>query len=204
MAGDEVVIWACPRLPDRILPMADVVAACVDRPAHCGGRETRGAQRVGGLAAEDLPPRCSPPSLFKGAFAAIAGANVDGDWTAVGAGLACGGRSDPQPLVPIRGGKGLGVAAGATIVIWPIGLLITSRCSLAPRVLRSSGGSFPGMAWFLGAAALWSANGWSTAWGIDADDTLVWYGIGIVALAAPKFIAGRGESGARSKDSDRR
>ncbi len=185
------------------LPTADVVSRMRGIDLRTAGTRNPGAANALGLGGRGLAAAVLALDLVKGASAAIVGANLDGDWTAVGAGLAAVAGQIHSPWFRFRGGKGLGVAAGATIVIWPIGLLITLPVLAgAARVLRSSGGTLFGMAWFLGAAALWSANGWSTAWGIDADDTLVWYGIGIVALAAPKFIAGVGS--ARSKDSDRR
>ncbi len=56
-------------------------------------------------------------------------------------------------------------------------------------LFRAAGGALLGLGAYLGASAVWSANDWSTWWGISADDKLVWMAIGIVALTLPKFAA---------------
>ncbi len=176
------------------LPTADLVARMRGVDLRSSGTRNPGAANALGLGGRGLAAAVLGLDLIKGASAAIIGLTFDGDWTAVGAGLAAVLGQIHNPWFRFRGGKGLGVAAGATLVIWPVGLLITLPVLAgAAKVLGSSGGTLFGLAWFLGAAALWATNGWDPAWGIDADDTLVWYGIGVVALVAPKFIAGVGK-----------
>lgn len=179
------------------LPTADIIGRRrgLDlRSAGSGNPGAANALRLGGRGVALAVLTCD---LVKGAAAAMAGTAIDGDWTAVAAAVAAVGGQVHNPWFGFRGGKGLGVTAGATIVLWPLGLAVTVPViAAAAKVLRSAGGSLVGLAWFFAAAVLWAANDWTTAWGITPDDALVWYAIGIVALAAPKLVSGlRGGAG---------
>ncbi len=175
------------------LPTADLVARLrgVDlRASGSGNPGAANALRVGGrsMAAVVLIL-----DLVKGAAAAVVGASIDGDSTSVAAAVAAVLAQVHNPWFGFRGGKGLGVTAGTAIVVWPAGLLVTLPVlGGAARVLRSAAGTLLALGWFLGAAAVWASNAWSTQWGIAADDTLVWYAIAIVGLTAPKFAASVG------------
>ena len=175
------------------LPTADIVGRSRGLDLRSAGSGNPGAAntlRVGGRRAALAVLAFD---VIKGAAAAAAGAAIDGDRTAVAAAVAAVAGQVHNPWFRFRGGKGLGVTAGATIVLWPFGLLVTLPViAAASKVLRSAGGSVVGLAWFFAAAVLWAANGWTTAWGIASDDALVWYAIGIVVLAAPKFISDLG------------
>ena len=175
------------------LPTADLVARLrgVDlRSAGTGNPGAANALRVGGRA---LAITVLGLDLVKGASAAIIGAGIHGDRTAIAAAVAAVIGQVHNPWFGFRGGKGLGVTAGTALVLWPAGLAITLPVLAgASKALRSAWGTLVGLAWFLGAAVLWASNGWSTLWGVTPDDGLVWYAIGIVAITAPKFTTDAG------------
>ena len=176
------------------LPTADLVGRIrgVDlRTAGSGNPGAANALRVGGRG---LAMAVLALDLIKGASAAVIGAGIHGDRTAIAAAVAAVLGQVHNPWFGFRGGKGLGITAGTALVLWPAGLLVTLPVLAgASKLLRSNRGSLVGLAWFLGAAVLWASNGWSTNWGVAPDDGLVWYAIGIVAITGPKFAndAGR-------------
>lgn len=170
------------------LPTADLAARLqgIDlRRSGSGNPGTANALRLGGrtLAAIVLAS-----DLVKGAIAAVAGGALGGSRAALAAAVAAVFGQVRNPWFGFRGGKGLGVAAGATVVVWPWGLVITAPVvGLAARALRTSGGVVIGLIWMLGVAMLWAAKDWAIAWGVPADDGLVWYAIGVTAVTGPKF-----------------
>lgn len=175
------------------LPTADLVArrSGVDlRASGSGNPGTANALRVGGRT---LAVTVLVLDLVKGAAAALAGLAIDGEGAALAAAVAAVTAQVHNPWFGFRGGKGLGVTAGTALVVWPPGLLVTLPVlSLASKALRSAAGSLIGLVWFLIAAVVWAANGWSTFWGVVPDDRLVWYAIGILVITAPKFAADLG------------
>jgi acyl phosphate:glycerol-3-phosphate acyltransferase len=173
------------------LPTADAVARGhgVDlRTTGTGNPGTANALRVGGgrLAATVLLL-----DLAKGAAAALIGRILAGDAGGVaGAVLAAYGQV-ANPWHGFRGGKGLAVTGGALLVLWPYGAAAAlPALVLGASLFGSAAGGLVGLLALGGAAVLWAANGWPTAWGIAADDTLVWLAIGIVVITAPKFTTG--------------
>lgn len=173
------------------IPTADAVARGhgIDlRSAGSGNPGTANALRVGGarLAASVLVL-----DLAKGVLAAVVGRMLAGDAGGVaGAVLAIYGQV-ANPWHGFKGGKGLGVSAGALLVLWPYGILpVLPVIALVARIAGSAAGGLVGVVAFGALALLWAANGWSTAWGITPDDTLVWFAICVVVLTAPKFTAG--------------
>jgi glycerol-3-phosphate acyltransferase PlsY len=172
------------------IPSADAVGRLRGhdlRSSGSGNPGTANALRVGGAGTAALVLLLD---LTKGATAALAGGSIGGDAGAAAAGVAAVAGQILNPWFGFRGGKGLGVAAGMTLVIWPLGaLVVVPIAAVAARLLRSAGGALVGLAAYAIAAITWASNDLPAAWGITTDDTLVWVAIGVSAMAAPKFIA---------------
>jgi glycerol-3-phosphate acyltransferase PlsY len=172
------------------IPSADAIGRLRGhdlRSSGSGNPGTANALRVGGpwTAAFVLLL-----DLAKGATAALAGGALADEAGAAAAGIAAVTGQILNPWFGFRGGKGLGVTAGMTLVIWPpAALVVAPITAIGAKLLRSAGGALLGLAAYVAAAVVWAANDLPTAWGITPDDTLVWVAIGVAALAAPKFVA---------------
>jgi acyl phosphate:glycerol-3-phosphate acyltransferase len=126
--------------------------------------------------------------LLKGAGVTAVWLATDGDGTAVAAAVAAVAGQVLNPWFGFRGGKGLGVAAGATIVIWPLGLAAAlPAIALGAIAFRAAIGATVGIIGLFALSLLWAEEGWTTIWGIKPDDTLVWFTIGLGVLTLPKF-----------------
>lgn len=170
-------------------PTADLLARTrrIDlRRSGSGNPGTANALRVGGVG---LALAVLGLDLAKGAGAALTGAAMGGDRTAVAASLAAVAGQVLNPWFRFRGGKGLGVAAGTGLVIWPQGLLITLVVTGAgARVAGSATGALAGLGALSVAATPWVVNAWPTAWGVAPEAALAWYAVGVAGLTAPKFV----------------
>ncbi|HSM02270.1 MAG TPA: glycerol-3-phosphate acyltransferase [Acidimicrobiia bacterium] len=171
------------------LPAADMIGRLrgVDlRRAGSGNPGTANALRVIGRGAATT---ILVIDLLKGAAAAAFGLGIAGDATGTAAAVAAIAGQVLNPWFGFHGGKGLGVTAGAAIVIWPLGLaLVLPTVALGAVAYRAAVGAIAGLIAFLGLSMLWASEKWSTAWGIAADDTLVWFSIGVCVLTIPKFV----------------
>lgn len=172
------------------IPSADAIGRMRGhdlRVAGSGNPGTANALRVGGPWTAALVLAID---LLKGATAAFAGGALAGDGGALAAGLAAVAGQILNPWFGFRGGKGLGVTAGMTLVVWPPGLvLVLPVVALAARLLRSAGGALVGLLAYLIGTMGWAANDWPNWWGVVTDDRLVWTAIALVVLVAPKFVA---------------
>lgn len=172
------------------LPSADLVGrmAGIDLRGHGSGNPgTANALRLGGVR---VAATVLVFDLAKGAGAALAGAAVSGDRTAIAAAVAAIAAQIHNPWFGFRGGKGLGVAAGTLLILFPLGLAIALPITgLVTKKWGSGWGGLAGLACVLGAAIGWAARDLPHLWGVATDDGLVWYGIAVVTLAAPKFLA---------------
>jgi glycerol-3-phosphate acyltransferase PlsY len=171
------------------VPTADLIGRTrgIDlRAAGTGNPGTANALRVVGRATAIT---ILVLDLAKGAGAAAFGRALDGDATGVAAAIAAVAGQVLNPWFRFRGGKGLGVAAGSALVLWPVGLLaVLPLVALGAATLRSAAGAVLGLlAWF-GLSLVWAGEGWATTWGIAPDDTLVWFTIGVAALTMPRFV----------------
>jgi glycerol-3-phosphate acyltransferase PlsY len=127
--------------------------------------------------------------LAEGAAAAMFGLGVHGDATGVAAAIAAIAGQVGNPWFGFRGGKGLGATAGAALVLWPLGVaVVLPTFALGAIAYRAAVGAIAGVLLFLGLSMLWAAEGWIKAWGIEPDDTLVWFTIGVAVLTLPKFV----------------
>lgn len=171
------------------IPSTDAVSRIRGHDLRSSGSGNPGTANALRVAGKTTAATVLLIDLTKGATAVAAGSGLAGSWGAVGAGVAAIGGQVLNPWFRFRGGKGLGVAAGVTAVIWPIGMLIVMPvAAVGAKFFRAAGGAILGLtAYFVGAIA-WAANDWPTWWGFDPDDRLVWMAIGVMALAAPKFV----------------
>lgn len=170
-------------------PSADLLARSrrIDlRRSGSGNPGTANALRVGGTG---LALAVLGVDLAKGAGAALIGHSIGGDRVAVAASLAAVAGQVLNPWFRFRGGKGLGVAAGTGLVIWPHGLLITLVATgTVARLGGSAAGALAGLGTLSAAAILWVVDDLPTGWGVAPDAVLAWYAIGLTALIAPKFV----------------
>jgi len=170
------------------IPSADAVSRLSGHNLRTSGSGNPGTANALRVAGKTTAAMILLIELAKGAIAATAGNEIAGAWGAVAAGVAAVGGQVLNPWFRFRGGKGLGVAAGVTAVIWPVGMLIVAPVATAgARFSRAAGGAILGLAAYLIGAVAWATNDWSTWWGFNPDDRLVWLAIGIIALTGPKF-----------------
>jgi glycerol-3-phosphate acyltransferase PlsY len=127
------------------LPTADLVGRIrgVDlRASGSGNPGAANALRVGGRG---MAITVLVLDLIKGAAAALIGAEIHGDGTAVAAAVAAVLGQVHNPWFGFRGGKGLGVTAGTALVLWPSGLLVAVPVlAIAAKALRAAAGSLDG------------------------------------------------------------
>lgn len=172
------------------VPTADLLGRRRGIDLRIRGTGNPGAANALRLGGRRLAAAVLGFDLLKGAVAAVVGAALGGDATAVAAAVAAIAGQIHNPWFGFHGGKGLGVTGGTLAVIWPPGLLVVLPVlGLVSRALGSALGSLVGLATLAGAAVVWARRDWAMAWGIAPDDLLVWYAIGVVLLAAPKFFA---------------
>lgn len=180
------------------IPSADAIGRLMGhdlRATGTGNPGTANALRIGGRLTAAL---VLGVDLAKGAGAAVWGWNLAGTSGALAAGFAAVAGQVFNPWFRFKGGKGLGVTGGVTLVVWPPGLLVTIPfIAGGAALLRAAGGALAGLATYLGGTVLWAVNDWHTWWGVPADDRLVWLAIGVLTVTVPKFVsdlAGRGSS----------
>lgn len=190
MAGGQPVNWAL--LIGYVIgsiPTADIVGRLrgVDlRTTGTGNPGTANALRVVGRGAAVT---ILALDLLKGGAAALFGLASGGDSTAVAAAVAAVGGQVLNPWFGFRGGKGLGVTGGASLVIWPLGVaVVLPVIALGAATFRAAVGATLGILAFFLVSILWAEAGWPTLWGIAPDDTLVWFTIGVGVLTLPKFV----------------
>jgi len=183
------------------IPSADAVgrARGIDlRSAGTGNPGAANALRLGGARVAALVLALD---LAKGATAAIVGRVLIGDAGGVAAALAAIYGQVASPWHRFKGGKGLGVTGGAALVLWPPGVaIVVPVIAAAAKALGSAVGALLGLGALFLFAMVWAANGWTTGWGLVADDTLVWFAILVAVLTMPKFVSSlldrrRGRSG---------
>lgn len=172
------------------LPTADAVARLSGvrlRDAGSGNPGAANALRLGGLR---LGVTVGALDLAKGAGAVILGRALAGDSGGLAAAFAVMVGQVLNPWYAFAGGRGLGVAGGAALAMWPPGLLVVVPIVAgAARVLRAAWGALLGIAALVGLSILWASQGWSTWWGVVPDDTLVWLALAVLVVSGPKFVS---------------
>jgi glycerol-3-phosphate acyltransferase PlsY len=171
------------------LPTADAVArlAGVDlRGEGSGNPGTANAIRLGGVR---LGVTVLALDFAKGAGAVLLGRALAGDAGGLAATFAVIAGQVLNPWYGFAGGKGLGVAGGAALAMWPPGLLVVAPIIAGgARLFRAAWGALMGIAALLGLSVLWAGRAWSTWWGVVPDDTLVWFALAVLVVCGPKFV----------------
>lgn len=151
-----------------------------------GNPGANNARRLGGL-------RLAAAVLFvemaKGALAVAAGSTLAGDAGAVAAGFGAVAGNVYNIWYGFRGGKGLGIAAGVILTIWPVGLVILlATIALGAIVTRSSGKAtlITLVVAVIASLAWWLAD-WDNAWGLPAGH-LPAATIAITSIITPKHL----------------
>jgi glycerol-3-phosphate acyltransferase PlsY len=173
------------------IPSADLVGRVVGIDLRGEGSGNPGAANALRLGGRGPAAAVLALDLVKGIGATLVGAAIDGDGTAIAAGVAAVAGQIHNPWFGFEGGKGLGVAGGTAFLSFPAGLLATAALmGVAARRFGTGVGGTVGLTAFLASAITWAALDLPMGWGVATDDRLVWYAIGITVLAMPKFLAG--------------
>jgi glycerol-3-phosphate acyltransferase PlsY len=171
------------------LPTADMIGRLRGVDLRVSGSGNPGTANALGVIGRGAAITILLLDLAKGAAAAIFGLGMQGDATGVAAAVAAVAGQVLNPWFGFRGGKGLGVTAGAALVLWPLGVaVVLPTFALGAVAYRAAVGAIAGVLVFLGLSMPWAAEDWDTAWGIQPDDTLVWFTIGVAVLTLPRFV----------------
>ena len=173
------------------IPSADLLARRHGVDLRRAGTGNPGAANALGIGGRRLAAAVLSLDLIKGASAAVLGWLWGGEGGAAAASVAAITGQVRNPWFRGRGGKGLGVTGGTLLTIWPTGIVgVLPVIGIGSRFWGSARGTLLGLAALLGGAIVWALQDWPMAWGISPDDVLVWYALGVVAIVAPKFVAG--------------
>ncbi len=172
------------------IPTAALIARArgVDLLRH-GSRtaNTSNAFRVGGRRVGLL---IIGTDVVLGAAAGVAGQILSGDAGAAAAASTALLGHIASPWLRFTGGRGIAVACGASLVVFPLGALAAIAVSaIFYQLLRLSRSVVVGLLVFGVAAVVWASAEWPNLWGISTDDTLVWYAIAVLAITGPKVFA---------------
>jgi len=171
------------------IPSADAIVGWLGHDLRSSGSGNPGTANALRVAGRTAAATVLGVDIAKGAIAVIAGIGLAGTGGATGAGGAAIAGQIRNPWFRFSGGKGLGVTAGVTSVVWPPGILVVlPLAALGAKLMRASVGAILGLASYLVGAILWASHDWSTWWGLPPDDRLVWMALGVVVLTAPKFV----------------
>lgn len=174
------------------IPSADLAARIRGfdlRSQGSGNPGTANALRLGGrgLAATVLAMDGA-----KGAAATAIGMAIGGHWAALAAGLSAVAGQILNPWFRFRGGKGLGVAAGAAAVAWLPGLaIVVVTLVVALGITRDAYASaIFGLGVCVATAVVWTTLDLTTGMGVLQRWSILVFGLGLPILILPKFIRG--------------
>jgi glycerol-3-phosphate acyltransferase PlsY len=172
------------------IPTADYLARLRGIELRDAGSRNPGANNARRLGGAGLGAAVLALEMVKGALAAGAGWAMAGDAGATMTGLAAIAGNIYNPYFRGRGGKGLGITAGVTLVAWPTGLLlVVTVLAFGLAVFRVSGkATLLALGTYVLGASLWTWWGLPTAWGLEPALPLVGLAVGATALVAPKAL----------------
>ena len=178
------------------LPTANAVARLKGvnlRTEGSGNPGTANALRLGGM---QLGLTVLALDLAKGVAAVVLGSALAGDAGGLAGAFTVMLGQVLTPWYRFQGGKGLAVAGGAALALWPPGLLVIAPIIAGgAKLARAAWGALLGIVALVGLSILWAGQGWGTWWGVVPDDTLVWFALAVLVVCGPKFfseIAGGG------------
>ena len=171
------------------IPTAVWVARAMGHDLRTEGSGNPGTANALGVAGPRAAAAVLALDVAKGALAVVIGRELGGD----GAGLVAAWSVIFGQIVNVwlgfRGGKGLGVGLGATLVHWPFGVLVLlPTLGVAAKLARSAArGALIVVAATVALAAIAVAADLPNAWGIDVTWALVGWAIATALLVIPKF-----------------
>lgn len=171
------------------MPTAAWISAWRSIDIREGGSGNPGANNARKLGGIWLAAAVLFVEMGKGALAVVAGTALIDDAGAVAAGLAAVAGNVYNVWYRFKGGKGLGIAAGVILAVWPVGLaILLATIGLAAWLTRSSGlASLIALAVAMVASFTWWLANWETAWGVPASFLPV-VAIVMAAIISPKHL----------------
>ena len=172
------------------IPTADYLARIRGVDLRESGSRNPGANNARRLGGAGLGAAVLVLEMAKGALAAQAGWALAGDVGAALTGLAAIAGNVYNPYFRGRGGKGLGITAGVTLLTWPLGLLVVAAVlALGLAVFRASGkATLLALTAYVLFASVWAWWGLPRAWGLQPALPLVALAVGVTLLISPKAL----------------
>jgi glycerol-3-phosphate acyltransferase PlsY len=172
------------------LPTANGIARLwgVDlRSGGTGNPGTNNARRLGGYGLAGIVLMVE---VGKGVLAVFVGFQLGGDLGAALAGIGAVAGNVYNVWYRFRGGKGLGIAGGVLLAIWPLAFpIMVGVLVLATLVTGSSGqGGLIALVGVLILSIVWAVIGWSTGWGVSDTRVLILLSAGFGVTLAPKHL----------------
>jgi glycerol-3-phosphate acyltransferase PlsY len=154
-----------------------------------GGSGNPGANNARQLGGMSLAAAVLFVEMGKGAAAVIAGNALAEEAGAIVAGLGAIAGNVYNVWYRFKGGKGLGIAAGVMLALWPVGLLVLLATIAGGAMLTRSSGkaTLIALAMAIAASVAWWMWEWDNAWGAPAR-LLPALALGTVAMIFPKHL----------------
>lgn len=132
-----------------------------------GGSANPGANNARQLGGMSLAAAVLLVEMGKGAGAVVVGNALAGDLGAVVSGLGAIAGNVYNVWYRLKGGKGLGIAAGVMLALWPVGLLLLlATIGIGAWLTRSSGwATLIALSVAMAASLIWWLSDWDNAWG---------------------------------------
>lgn len=155
---------------------------------RAGGTGNPGANNARRLGGNGLAILVLVVEVTKGLLAVVLGNAIGGDVAAVAAGLGAVVGNMYNVWLGFEGGKGLSIAGGVLLGIWPVVFPFAVVLLVATSALtRSSGrGALLSLLVLVLTAALWERFGISSGWGVEDPDLLLVGVGGISVVLVPK------------------
>ena len=157
------------------------------RSGGTGNPGTNNARRLGGYGLAGI---VLIVEVGKGVLAVFVGFQLGGDLGAALAGIGAVAGNVYKVWYRFRGGKGLGIAGGVLLAIWPLAFpIMVAVLVLATLVTGSSGqGALIALVGVLILSIVWTVIGWSTGWGASDTRVLILLSAGFGVTLAPKHL----------------
>ena len=170
------------------IPTAVWVTRAMGHDIRNEGTGNPGTANAVGIAGPKAGAAVLALDATKGAIAVVIGRALGGDAAGLVAAIAVMTGQIVNVWMRFRGGKGLGVGLGATIVHWPLGVaVLLPFLGLAARAVGAARGALVTAGLTVALAAVAVAVDLPNAWGIDVTWSLLAWAVAAVALVVPKF-----------------
>ena len=172
------------------VPTAVWVTRAMGHDIRHEGSGNPGTANALGVAGPKAAAAVLGPDVVKGAAAVLIGRSLGGDAAGLVAAFSVILGQVVNVWLGLRGGKGLGVGLGSTLVHWPFGVVVLlPTLALAAKLSRSAArGALITLAATLVVVPIAVAASLPNAWGIDVTWALLGWAGPTVALLIPKFV----------------